>query len=367
MRIVRGFSRSPGTSVTTNIGAAHDLPRPAQEVLREAGSREPVSGCPGAAGPGRGRGRRPAGATSGRCACASRAAAGRSWRGAAARGPAAARASARSRRNCARRRRRSASRSSSRSRGVPRSGPRSGTALGLAPRPVPRSVPEDGVSWKSRSGTVSPPSVRPSRLPPLGRFDARERVERASGRLARRGDAAPTGPGYCGGHASPRRRPPPGRPQAHHAARPAHRLRDLPPSRRRAGHPARLRGHARRAHRTGRHPDAGHADHRRQALPPAPAGGADPACRSRHARRHGPAAADRRGGLPRHGAQRGDAAGLHLRHPHAGRPLGAPGVRPGPDAGHRRHAGRRHPGADQRAAPTTSRPWCCWRPPRASR
>ncbi|MYS51614.1 hypothetical protein GTW46_16380 [Streptomyces sp. SID6013] len=36
VRIVRGFSRSPRPSVTTNVGAAHDLPRPAQEVRRAA-------------------------------------------------------------------------------------------------------------------------------------------------------------------------------------------------------------------------------------------------------------------------------------------------------------------------------------------
>ncbi|OWA07432.1 hypothetical protein B9W62_20135 [Streptomyces sp. CS113] len=33
VRIVRGFSRSPRTSVTTNVGAARDLPRPGQEVV----------------------------------------------------------------------------------------------------------------------------------------------------------------------------------------------------------------------------------------------------------------------------------------------------------------------------------------------
>ena len=42
-----------------------------------------------------------------------------------------------------------------------------------------------------------------------------------------------------------------------------------------------------------------------------------------HARRDGPAAADRRGRLPRHGARRGDAGGDHVRRPAAGRPLRA--------------------------------------------
>ncbi|MZG17461.1 hypothetical protein GTY44_28935 [Streptomyces sp. SID5914] len=38
VRIVRGFSPSPRTSVTTNVGAAHDLPRPGQEVLPGGGT-----------------------------------------------------------------------------------------------------------------------------------------------------------------------------------------------------------------------------------------------------------------------------------------------------------------------------------------
>ncbi|EFD68002.1 conserved hypothetical protein [Streptomyces lividans TK24] len=40
VRIVRGFSRSPRTSVTTNVGAARDLPRPGQEVLPGGGTTE---------------------------------------------------------------------------------------------------------------------------------------------------------------------------------------------------------------------------------------------------------------------------------------------------------------------------------------
>ncbi len=86
-------------------------------------------------------------------------------------------------------------------------------------------------------------SIRPSRLPPRGGFDAGEGVTddrdacHAGGRRPLRSRLMLRS---CVSTSSTT----PGRPQAHHAARPAHRLRDLPPSRRRAGHPARLRGHA---------------------------------------------------------------------------------------------------------------------------
>ena len=50
---------------------------------------------------------------------------------------------------------------------------------------------------------------------------------------------------------------------------------------------------------------------------------------------------DRRGGLPRHDPQRGDPRGLHLREPPARRPHRSTGLRPRPDARHRRHARRR--------------------------
>ena len=62
-----------------------------------------------------------------------------------------------------------------------------------------------------------------------------------------------------------------------------------------------------------------------------------------HARRHGPPAAQRRGRVPRDDAQRGDPRSSDLRQPAARRPVRPAVLRPGPDAGHRRHARRRHP------------------------
>ena len=78
-----------------------------------------------------------------------------------------------------------------------------------------------------------------------------------------------------------------------------HRLADLPPARRRAGHPARLRGDPRRARRAVRDRAPRSRPRRASHLTTRRPGGADPARRAGHARRDGPAAADRRGRLPR--------------------------------------------------------------------
>ena len=52
-------------------------------------------------------------------------------------------------------------------------------------------------------------------------------------------------------------------------------------------------------------------------------------------------------GLPRHGAQRGDAAGLDVRRAAARRPVRPAVLRARPDAGHRRHPGRGDPVPDR--------------------
>ena len=62
---------------------------------------------------------------------------------------------------------------------------------------------------------------------------------------------------YGGAHARTRGRPPARLPQAHDPAGRAHRLADVPPARRRAGHAAGLRGDPRRARRAGDGPDPG--------------------------------------------------------------------------------------------------------------
>ena len=127
-----------------------------------------------------------------------------------------------------------------------------------------------------------------------------------------------------------------------------HRLADLPPPDRRAGHPAGLRGHPRGARR--RRPTSSLRSRPRPASSspaPKPLVRADPARRARHARRDDAAAADRRGGLPRHGAQRGDAGGVDVRRTPARRPVRPPVLRARPDAGHRRHARRGHPLPDR--------------------
>ena len=114
------------------------------------------------------------------------------------------------------------------------------------------------------------------------------------------------------------------RPQAHHAARRAHRLPDVPAADRRAGDAAGLRGHPRRPGRAGRRHDARWrpADGVRLSAPQA-ARRPDPAGRARHARRDDAAAADGRGRLPRDGPRRGDARG-HRRTP-SGCPTTCPG------------------------------------------
>ena len=75
---------------------------------------------------------------------------------------------------------------------------------------------------------------------------------------------------------------------------------------------------------------------------------------------------DRRGRLPRHDAQRGDARGDDLRQPAARRPVRPPVLRARPDARHRRHARRWRSATCSTAAPTTSPRSACWRRPRAS-
>ena len=86
-------------------------------------------------------------------------------------------------------------------------------------------------------------------------------------------------------------------------------------------------------------PDAGGRGAGREAGQPEAAGRADPAGRARHARRHDAAAADGRGRLPRHGAQRGDAGGVDVRRAAARGPVRPAVLRARPDAGDRRHAG----------------------------
>lgn len=119
----------------------------------------------------------------------------------------------------------------------------------------------------------------------------------------------------------------------------------LPPPRRRAGHPARLRGHPRRPGRRRHRADPARVGPRRPAREPEAARRADPARRPRDAGRDDAAAADRRGRVPRHDPGRGHPAGPDVRDPAAGRPVRAAVLRPRPDARDRRDARRRHPAA----------------------
>ena len=100
---------------------------------------------------------------------------------------------------------------------------------------------------------------------------------------------------------------------------------------------------------------------------PAAARRADPARRARHARGHGQAAADRRGRVPRHGAQRGDPRADHLRRAPARRPHRPPVLRARPDARHRRLAHRRDRVPVRTRGARMSRRSASSPPPRASR
>ena len=107
-------------------------------------------------------------------------------------------------------------------------------------------------------------------------------------------------------------------------------------------------------------------DHRGPAGPTGAARRAGSAGRPGDARRHGPAAAQRRGRLPGHGAQRGHPAAVDVRVADAGRPQRPRGVRPRPDARHRRDPGRDgRADARARARPRSPASRCC-RPRRAS-
>ncbi len=99
--------------------------------------------------------------------------------------------------------------------------------------------------------------------------------------------------------------------------------------------------------------DAGLGARRARDQPAPAARGADPPRRARDARRHGEAHPDRRGGIPRHGARRGDAAAVGVRRTPAGGPRGPADLHPGPHAGDRRLAHRRHRLPLRHAAPTT--------------